>query len=276
MRLGIFAKTFDGTSASAVLAAVAAAGYSTAQYNMACSGLPSMPDEIPAEAAAAVAAASRRCTVSIAAVSGTYNMIHPDKAVRGQGHRRLEVLASRCKLLSAGMITLCTGTRDPQDQWRWHRDNDGPGAWRDLLASMETAIAIAERWDVTLGIEPELANVVSSPERAAVLISELQSPRLKIVIDPANLFEQASLDEQRHIVASSIDLLGDRIAMGHAKDRTAGGGFVAAGKGVVDFAHYVACLKGAGFDGPMITHGLSAAEAPGVAKFLRDAGVDVL
>ena len=276
MRLGIFAKTFDGTSASAVLAAVAAAGYSTAQYNMACSGLPSMPDEIPAEAAAAVAAASRRCTVSIAAVSGTYNMIHPDKAVRGQGHRRLEVLASRCKLLSAGMITLCTGTRDPQDQWRWHRDNDGPGAWRDLLASMETAIAIAERWDVTLGIEPELANVVSSPERAAVLISELQSPRLKIVIDPANLFEQASLDEQRHIVASSIDLLGDRIAMGHAKDRTADGGFVAAGKGVVDFAHYVACLKGAGFDGPMITHGLSAAEAPGVAKFLRDAGVDVL
>ena len=276
MQLGIFAKTFDGTSASDVLAAVAAAGYSAAQYNMACSGLPSMPDAIPAEVAAAVAAASRACQVSIAAVSGTYNMIHPDKAVRGKGHAWLEVLASRCKLMSAGMITLCTGTRDAQDQWRWHRDNDSPGAWRDLLAAMETAIAIADRWDIDLGIEPELANVVSSPERAAALIGELRSPRLKIVIDPANLFEQASLEEQRRIVASAIDLLGERIAMGHAKDRAAGGGFVAAGKGVVDFAHYFACLKAARFNGPMITHGLSAAEAPGVAKFLRDAGADVM
>ena len=89
MQLGIFAKTFDGTSASDVLAALAAAGYSAAQYNMACSGLPSMPDAIPAEAAEAVAVASRACKLSIAAVSGTYNMIHPDKTVRDKGHGRL-------------------------------------------------------------------------------------------------------------------------------------------------------------------------------------------
>ena len=55
MRLGIFAKTFSETDPHAVFAQVKAAGFATAQYNMACSGLPSMPDEIPPRVATAVA-----------------------------------------------------------------------------------------------------------------------------------------------------------------------------------------------------------------------------
>ncbi len=46
MQLGIFAKTFDGKSAGVVLPQVKAAGFSVAQYNLACSGLASMPDEV--------------------------------------------------------------------------------------------------------------------------------------------------------------------------------------------------------------------------------------
>ena len=56
--------------------------------------------------------------------------------------------------------------------------------------------------------------------------------------------------------------------MAHAKDRAADGSFTAAGQGVIDFAHFIGCLGAAGFDGPLVTHGLSAAEAPGVARFL--------
>lgn len=39
IRLGIFARTFEGTDPGAVLRAVAGSGFSCAQYNMACSGL---------------------------------------------------------------------------------------------------------------------------------------------------------------------------------------------------------------------------------------------
>jgi len=268
MQLGIFSKTFDGTEPNVVLGAVRAAGYGAAQYNMACSGLAAMPDAISAEAAAAVANAARAQGVEITAVSGTYNMIHPDLAVRSAGHARLEVLAAACAAMGTKVITLCTGTRDPQDQWRAHADNGSADAWRDLLASMTVAIGIAERHDVMLGIEPELANVVSSAARARALIYQLGSPRLRIVLDPANLFEVASLDEQRNTVAAAIDLLADRIVMGHAKDRHADGRFATAGTGVLDYPHYIACLKRAGFDGPLITHGLTAAEAPGVAAYL--------
>ncbi|MCF3642049.1 sugar phosphate isomerase/epimerase [Rhizobium sp. TRM95111] len=269
MKLGIFAKTFEGADPRRVLRSVAGAGFASAQYNMACSGLPSMPDVIPVVEAHAVSVAAAQADVEIAAVSGTYNMIHPDMTVRQAGHRKLAALAERCAVMSTGLITLCTGTRDPADQWKGHRDNDTPEAWRDLLDAMTAAVEIADRHDVDLGIEPELANVVNSAEKARQLISELQSPRIRIVLDPANLFEVATLEEQRRIVAAAIDLLADRIVMAHAKDRDPDGSFATAGKGVLDYEHYIGRLEAIGFDGSLVTHGLAAQEAAGVAGFLK-------
>lgn len=269
MKLGIFAKTFEGTEPDTVLKSVAKAGFACAQYNMACSGLPSMPDEITAAQARSVAEAAEKAGVEIVAVSGTYNMIHPDLATRQAGHRKLAVLAEQCATMSTGLITLCTGTRDPVDQWKEHPDNNSPEAWRDLLGAMETAIEIADRHNIDLGIEPELANVVNSAVKARRLIDELKSPRIKIVMDPANLFEIETLEEQRTIVSSAIDLLADRIVMAHAKDRTSDGRFEAAGKGVLDYGHYLRRLASIGFDGSLITHGLAADEAEGVADFLK-------
>ncbi|UJW77616.1 sugar phosphate isomerase/epimerase family protein [Rhizobium sp. SL42] len=269
MKLGIFAKTFEGSDPETVLRSVADAGFACAQYNMACSGLAAMPDAISEEQACSVAAAAKASGIEIVAVSGTYNMIHPDLAVREAGHRRLAVLAERCASMSTGLVTLCTGTRDPLDQWKEHPDNNSPEAWRDLLDAMETAVEIAERFDVDLGIEPELANVVNSAAKARRLINELKSPRIKIVLDPANLFEVETLEEQRTIVSQAIDLLGDRIVMAHAKDRTQDGRFATAGKGVLDYVYYLRKLAEIGFGGSLVTHGLSAQEAPGVATFLK-------
>lgn len=270
MRLGIFAKTFAGTDPVTVLQAAQGAGYAAVQYNMACSGLPAMPDALTHQQAAEVAQASTASGVAISAVSGTYNMIHPDPAVRAAGLARLAVLIARARDMGTGMVTLCTGTRDAQDQWRHHPDNGSAEAWRDLLAEMAKACALADAHGIRLGIEPELANVVNGAAAARRLIDTLQSPALAIVLDPANLFEVAAPDDRRRIIAGAVDLLGDRIAMAHAKDRDAAGGFVAAGRGVVDFPDFIARLRAAGFSGDLVTHGLTAAEAPGVAAFLAE------
>lgn len=270
MHLGIFAKTFPGSRPEAVLQQVAAAGYTQAQYNMACSGLAAMPDAISHEEAQSVAAAARAAHVSIAAVSGTYNMIHPDPTVRTDGLRRLAVLASRCGAMGAPLITLCTGTRNAQDQWHHHPDNTTPAAWHDLLLEMAKVLAIAETHDVQLGIEPEQANVVDSAEKARALLDHFASPRLRIVFDAANLIEGIAIKDQPRMIAQGIDLLAGDIAMVHAKDRAADGRVVAAGQGTIDFKHYLGSLRRAGFAGPVITHGLSAAEAPAVARFLTE------
>lgn len=269
MRLGIFAKTFPGADPLTVLRAATGAGFAAVQYNMACSGLPSMPDAIPDEVVRAVAQAARVTGVAVPAVSGTYNMIHPDPAVRATGLRRLGAIIAAAPAMGAGLVTLCTGTRDAEDQWRAHPDNGSPEAWADLLAEMGKAAVLAEAGGVTLGIEPELANVIDSAAKARRLIDTLHSPALVIVLDPANLAEVVPAAARRDIVARAVDLLADRIAMVHAKDRAADGGFVPAGQGVVDFPHFIGCLREAGFDGDLVTHGLLAAEAPGVAAYLR-------
>jgi sugar phosphate isomerase/epimerase len=268
MQLGIFARTFPGTDPAAVLGAVAGAGFAVTQYNMACSGLPSIPDAIGPGVAAAVRAASEASGVAVVALSGTCNIIHPDPVVRAECMRRLEVVIAAAPMLGARLVTLCSGTRDPDDMWRAHPDNATLEAWRDMTASMATAIDAAEAADVDLGIEPELGNVVSSAAVARRLIDEMGSARLKIVLDAANLFEIAPLAEQRAIVSRAVDLLADRIVIAHAKDRTAEGDFVAAGEGVLDYRHYLGALRAAGFDGPLVAHSLSAAEAPGVGAFL--------
>lgn len=270
MRAGIFAKTFAGTDPLSVLSRARQAGYGCVQYNLACSGLPSMPDEVPAAALEAIAAASRETGVTIAALSATYNMIHPDIAVRERGMKRLDVALAAAAKLAIPLVTLCTGTRDPDDQWRHHPDNQTPEAWRDLAIEMEKAVRLAEAHGVNLGIEPEQANVVRDADDALRLMRDVPSAAIRIVLDPANLFEYADRAEARRIVADAIEKLGERIALAHAKDRDASGNFVTAGRGVVDFADFVGRLRQAGFDGALVTHGLSEAEAPDVARFLKE------
>ncbi len=271
MRLGIFAKTFPGADPAAVLAAVRDAGYECTQFNMACCGLPSLPDAVPPEHVAAIRSAAAESGVALSALSATTNMIHPDPAVREAGLRRLGVLIDAARALGIPLVTLCTGTRDAEDQWRHHPDNAGPEAWADLARGMERALALAEAAGLDLGVEPEGANVVTSAADARRLIGEMGSRRLKIVLDPANLFERATPDAARRIVAAAVEVAGDAIAMAHAKDRDAAGAFVAAGRGVVDFGDLVARLRAVGFDGPLVTHGLSPAAAPGVAAVLAEA-----
>jgi sugar phosphate isomerase/epimerase len=269
MQPGIFAKTFSSTGALASLDAARRAGYQVVQFNMAVLGGPAMPEMISDAECREIAAASRQSGVAIAAISGTYNMIHPDAAVRADGLARLVTLIRAAPQMGIPLVTLCTGTRHPTDQWAHHPDNAGPAAWHDLIVEMVKAVTLAEECGVDLGIEPELANVVSSPRMARRLIDTIGSPRIRVVLDPANLFETASPDELRAIITHAVDMLGERIVMAHAKDRRADGGFAAAGSGIIDFRHFVRTLRGSGFDGPLVAHGLADAEAPAVAAFLR-------
>lgn len=268
MKLGIFAKTFPGSTPSDVLKQCFKSGYSVAHYNMVCSGMASMPLEISNADCEYIKSSAIENKVELVAVSATYNMIHPDPSVRKDGHNRLSVIAKAANKFGIGLITLCTGTRHAEDQWAFHKDNDTPEAWRDLIASMEVAVRIAEKHDIDLGIEPEMDNVVSSAQKAKQLLDELGSKRLKIIFDPANLFQKTSHQDQKDIVSRGIDLLAPKMVMAHAKDRLPDGRFGTAGKGVVDFDHYLRALISVGFDGPLVAHGLEAREAADVATFL--------
>jgi len=272
MRLGIFAKTFARPSVEETFDAVRAHGLTAMQFNLSVTGLASTPDSIQRDLANSVRTAARARDLEIAAVSGTFNMAHPDPQMRASGLRRLAVLAEACGPLGTQVITLCTGTRDAENMWRRHPDNTTAEAWQDMRATIIQAIAIAERHDVVLAIEPEISNVVDSPAAARRLLDEIRSPRLRVVIDAANLFDaddpSRPLSNSGPVLTEAFDLLAHDIVLAHAKDVTADGAFAAAGQGDVDWEHYLTLLDASGYAGVLVMHGLDEADVADSTTFL--------
>jgi sugar phosphate isomerase/epimerase len=277
MQIGIFAKTFVRPTLAATLDAVVAHGIHPMQFNLACAGVPSMPDRIEPALIASIRSAMDARALTMAAVSGTFNMIHPDLQRRQDGLRRLRTLASACHALGTDVITLSTGTRDPDDMWRRHPDNDTPAAWRDLVAAMVEAARIAEEYEVTLAFEPEVSNVVDSAVKGRRLVDEVGSPYLKVVMDGANLFHHGELPRMRAILEEAFELLGADIVLAHAKDLSADGaaGHEAAGSGLLDYDWYLALLRRAGYGGPLILHSLAEHQVNASVAFLLEKGASL-
>ncbi len=210
--------------------------------------------------------------IKIAALSGTYNMIDPVYQKRQDGLGMLRFVAQQCEILGTSVITLCTGSRDPHSMWRAHPDNNTTAAWRDLVESMSKALEIAEEYKVTLAFEPEVSNVIDSAQKARRLLDEMQSPYLKVVMDGANIFHKGELSKMCEMLDEAFDLLGDDIALAHAKDldRDGQAGHLAAGTGLLDYDQYIGLLKKNGYDGAVVLHGLSEEQVPFCTKFLQE------
>jgi sugar phosphate isomerase/epimerase len=102
-------------------------------------------------------------------------------------------------------------------------------------------------------------------------LEALPSPYLKIVMDGANLFHAGELSRMQAILTEAFELLGEHIILAHAKDLVRDGeaGQAAAGTGLLDYDTYLALLHRAGYQGPLILHGLSEDEVAGSVAFLR-------
>jgi sugar phosphate isomerase/epimerase len=270
MELGIFAKTYARDDLEATLDAVRADGLGTVQFNLVLMGGPSLPAQVPAELAERVAAEMRRRDLRMAAVSGTYNMAHPDAAMRADGGRRLAALIAAAPGLGTRVVTLCTGSRDPDDMWRRHPDNGTPAAWTDMRASVDAAIAVAETNGVTLAFEPERNNVVNDAAAGRRLLDEVGSPHLRVVVDAANLFDGPDLPRQDQTLGEAFALLGDDVVLAHAKDIRTDGTVVAAGRGQLDYDRYLDLLAQLPRAVPLILHGLQESEVGDSLRFLRD------
>ena len=278
MQLGIMATTYARPTLEETLDAVAALGVRGVQFDLACAGGPTLPPRIAPALCARIRTAFAARGLTMSALSGTFNMIHPDPVERAAGLRNLAVLLDSCAALGATVITLCTGTRDAHSMWRRHPDNDTPAAWTDLVASLREALRWAEEAGVTLALEPEVANVVDSAPKARRLLDELGSPRLKVVMDGANIFHRGELPRMGELLDEAFALLGPDIVLAHAKDLDHDGeaGHLPAGHGVLDYPRYLALLQRSGFAGALILHGLAEQDATSCLAFVRAAAPEGL
>ena len=108
-----------------------------------------------------------------------------------------------------------------------------------MTDTMEQAVALAERYGLTLAIETEAANVVDTPEKARMVLDALDSPRLKMVLDGANLFHagRAKPEYVEETLRHAFALFGNDVVIAHGKDIRASEGihFCTTGYGILNF-----------------------------------------
>src|SRR5271156_3112704 len=191
--LGLLSPEFPSVSLSANLDAIAATGAVSVQFDLASAVGQTFPSELSQDAVEAINAGFSARQLTLAALSGTYNMIDPDPQARAVGAEGLNRVIAWAPRLGTDVVTLCTGSRDPNSMWQRHPGNDTPEAWADLLVQIEKAVRVAEECGVALGVETEIGNTINTVSKARRLLDEIKSPRLKIVMDGANIFQRGQL-----------------------------------------------------------------------------------
>ena len=233
---------------------------SIAETDFTPNGQIEIPAVIPSAAIRAVAENAVKYGIPVEVINGTFNMAHPDRVIREEGIRRFEILCRAAKELRAKYISLCSGTRNAGHLWSPHPDNDTQEAWNDMLDTVSRCTKIAEEYGITLAVESEASNIISTPERARRLMDTVGSPNLKMILDCANLFHtgEAHKENVREILEHAFALYGDDIVLAHGKDIREGDGidFCGTGLGIVDFAYTAALLEQYDFTGNMFLHGI--------------------
>ncbi|SOE74547.1 Sugar phosphate isomerase/epimerase [Burkholderia sp. OK233] len=268
MTPGVFARTYAAKYPGELFTRIRADGFSSVQFNLSCAGLASLPTELPDGTGATIAAGARDARLTICALSGTYNMAHPDPDSRKRDRTGFANVMRAARDMDVSLVTLCTGSRDPANMWHAHPHNGSSEAWTALREELDFALGLAEEFNLVLGIEPEPANVIANAVLARKILDEVDSRRLGIVLDAANLLPPEVQPQQAEIVAQAADLLGGSLFLVHAKDIDSNGIVVPAGKGAVDLPAFVSRMKDVGYDGPLVGHNFTEAEAPGVAAYL--------
>ncbi|HYI24453.1 MAG TPA: sugar phosphate isomerase/epimerase [Thermomicrobiales bacterium] len=260
MTPGIFETVFPRPTLAETMGAVAAAGFRSVQFHPPSAGINLWAADADPNAIDLIRRARDDSGVRIAALDGTYNMAHPHAEIRAEGHRGLVRTIELAEQLDVPFVTLCTGTRDPDSMWRHHPDNGLDDAWIDMTGAVTNALSVALQHDVTLLVEPEPANIVSSAIRAWTLLDQMADAHLKIVLDPANIVLSDRSRPPLDVLTESFDVLGSDIVLAHAKDLGDNDEFCPAGTGIVPWADYWSLLGSIGYEGDVIFHTLTEAD----------------
>lgn len=270
MEIGIFAKTWtEHREMEDIFKEAQERNIKSFQFNMCVAGETTLPKEYKPLLVDKISYLSKKYNIKLVAMSGTFNLL--DKERFEQNLRYSEYLMQICKALSIPVITLCTGTRSTQNMWSWHPENGTQESWNLMKNNIDKLVLAAEKYNIILGIEPEVSNVVSSAQKAKKLLDEMGAPLLKIIMDAANLFTPGE-DINNEKIKDAIELLKEDIVLVHAKDcemRNRQVFYKAVGKGQIDFQYYVKNLKRIGYNGSVILHGLMQDEINYSINFLR-------
>lgn len=220
-----------------------------------------------------IAAAYRDAGISIHSIGVYTNLIHPDEAERRANLGYFEAMMEIGGHMDVRtFVTEAGHYYDPKQPAPRIPLEFQDGVWSRMIATARQLAGLAAKHDATVLFEAFYRGFLASAKRLRVFLEEIQSPRIRALLDPANLIEVNDLDEMFDQLTPWIDCL-------HAKDRklhTDRG--VTAGAGDLDYLKLVTLASKHTPHAPLILEYVGPDDFRQAVNYLRaamrDAGID--
>ncbi len=151
----------------------------------------------------------RRRGVEVPVLGVFTNLIEPDDAARAQNlayfERMIQIAAASAIPTVATECGFVPGARGVNADLYEE-------VFERLLNSFRWLLRHAETYGVDIALEPCVIDIVPSAKRTADFIAQLGSPRVKVLLDPANLIANSSEEDMFRYLTPHIAYL-------HGKDR---------------------------------------------------------
>lgn len=187
----------------------------------------------------AVAEAFDRCGVKIPVLGCYIDMVNPDEDARRYGVERFKEHIRMARHFGAGIIDTETG--HVSDKY------DSKAAWKLTRRTVEELLEEAEKWGVTVAVEPANGHVIGTAADWRRLYDEVGSSHLAAVLDPCNILRDRDFHRQDDALREAFALLGNHIVLAHSKDLLVGEDGViretCTGKGSLNYPLFIELLK---------------------------------
>ncbi|MHB0959717.1 MAG: sugar phosphate isomerase/epimerase family protein [Pirellulaceae bacterium] len=193
--------------------------------------------------------------IEIVAVFGYVNVVDPIPERLERGAARLTCLIENWKRLGCNNISTETGTFNTSSDWSDAPENFTEEGYTKCRVALEQWAERADKAGAVISIEPYWRNIIDSVERAERLFRDVPSPGLRLVMDPCNYPRKEDLPRMKPMIENLFQRLGEKIVVAHAKDvapAAEGTDLPAAGRGVLDYPHYLRLLAGLDRSMPLI------------------------
>ncbi|HSW45669.1 MAG TPA: sugar phosphate isomerase/epimerase [Phycisphaerae bacterium] len=203
---------------------------------------PATPDW---EAVRKIRATLERQGIEVAGQFGYYNVVDPHEDKRKWGEARMDLLLREWKRFGSPIVSTETGTFNKESQWKESPENDTEAGYVACREAMKKLAGKAEKAGAVVAIEGYWRNIIGSAERAERLFKEVDSPGLRLTMDPCNYFRNEDLPRMKPILNDLFKRVGRQTVLAHAKDVKAGPNgseTPAAGRGEMDYPLYLRLL----------------------------------
>ena len=195
------------------------------------------------------------------------NLTHPDPEIKERNIQSYITNIEAAERVGVKNIVMHTGGADPKNQDRPHPKNWSRALWEEAVANTKRIIAATPGSKINLGFEAVNSHNNNTPQSHVRLKEDVGSDRVKVTLDPANMFHPGVYFRSTELLNTCFDLLGEDIVCAHAKDISwtsmvpglSEGSIL--GEGIMDYEVYLAHLSRMKYPRCLLIEHLRGAEA---------------